>query len=202
MTYFAHYYCTPELGLREAINHILATDCTTNDGLTKEANYLALRSYGLKSLVPTTTKYVLGVTWGYGDTFMLAPKVTSSDLKEIIEIIDWLTDNCVLSETIYSDLTVEHAEKLLTEHANDFNVDPEVLIDLYNDSEHFPYEENGEVELNISYDALTELAEEARVASQTEHTHYYGGQWHVPAVCPKCLEFPDLVGARANEWSN
>lgn len=202
MTYFNYYHCTPDQGLREAINYALANECVTNDGFIKQSNYMALEKLQLKSLVPTSTKYVLGNLWSYGDTFMLSPKVTSADLKEIIDCIEWLTENCLLDEGIYSDLVSEEVDKQLTSIANDYHVDPEVLIDLFRDSDYYSYEENGDIYLDIKSDDLDALIDEARTISQTEHAHYYGGQYHSPKHCPKCQEFPDLVGARATEEVN
>ena len=196
MTYFNHYNCTPEQGLRQAINHILATDVVTDDGLTKQSNYTYVEKLALKSLVPMTTKYVLGNMWSHGQTFMLAPNVTGSDMKDIVDMILWLEESPVLSDTEYSDLCYEEATKQVTEIANDNDVDPEVLVDLYFDNDIYSYEENGELYIDISQEVLDELIAEARVTSQTRNTHYLGGKYHAPEVCAYCQEFPELIGAR------
>ena len=196
MTYFNHYNCTPEQGLRQAINHILATDVVTDDGLTKQSNYTYVEKLALKSLVPSTTKYVLGNMWSHGLTFMLAPKVTGSDMKDIVDMILWLEESPVLSESEYSDLCYEEAAKQVTEIANDNDVDPEVLIDLYFDNDIYSYEENGELYIDMSQEVLDELIAEARVKSQSRDMHYAGGKYHAPEVCAYCQEFPELIGAR------
>jgi hypothetical protein len=196
MTYFNHYNCTPEQGLRQAINHILATDVVTDDGLTKQSNYTYVEKLALKSLVPTTTKYVLGNMWSHGLTFMLAPHVTGSDMKDIVDMILWLEESPVLSDTEYSDLCYEEATKQVTEIANDYDVDPEVLVDLYFDNDIYSYEENGELYISMSQEVLDELISEARVKSQSRDMHYTSGKYHTPEVCTYCQEFPELIGAR------
>jgi hypothetical protein len=197
MTYFNHYDLTPDLGLRESIDKILASDCVTGDGIEKLSNYKAVEQYAIKSLVPTQTTWYMASYGSAGDTWKLAPHVTSADLAEIITMVEWLCESPILNETTYSDLTVEHAEKQLTQLAKDYDVDPEVLIDLYNDEENYPYSDNGEVELNLTNEALAALVEQAKKVSQTEHAHYYGGQFHSPEHCTRCQEFPQLIGARA-----
>jgi len=196
MTYFNHYNCTPEQGLREAIDHILATDVVTGDGLTKQSNYTYIEKLALKSLVPATTSWYMTSYGTHGHTFKLAPRVTGSDMKDIVDMILWLEESPVLSDTEYSDLCYEEATKQVTEIANDNDVDPEVLVDLYFDNDIYSYEENGELYIDISQEVLDELIAEARVTSQTRNTHYLGGKYHAPEVCTYCQEFPELIGAR------
>jgi hypothetical protein len=196
MTYFNHYNCTPEQGLRQAINYILANDVITDDGLTKQSNYTAVERMALKSLVPAKVKHVLGNSWTPGDTFMLAHKVTGSDMKDIVDMILWLEESPILDEGAYSDLCYEEASKQITEIANDNDVDPEVLVDLYFDNDIYSYEENGELYISMSQEVLDELISEARVKSQSRDMHYTGGKYHTPEVCTYCQEFPELIGAR------
>lgn len=197
MTYFNHFAITPGLGLREEIDLILANDCVTGDGIEKESNYYELEAWALKSLVPTGTRWTMGNTGSYATTWKLAPKVTGADMKELVQALEWLIESPILSETRYSDLTWEYAEKQLTELAQDYDVDPEVFIHLYNEEDNYPYSEDGGVELNLTMEALQALVEQTKRACQTEHAHYYGGQFHSPEHCEKCQEFPQLVGERA-----
>jgi hypothetical protein len=111
-------------------------------------------------------------------------------------MILWLEESPVLSDTEYSDLCYEEATKQVTEIANDNDVDPEVLVDLYFDNDIYSYEENGELYIDMSQEVLDELIAEARVTSQTRNTHYLGGKYHAPEVCAYCQEFPELIGAR------
>lgn len=198
MTYFNHYEITPGLGLREEIDLILASDCVTGDGIEKESNYYELEAWGLKSLVPASTRWILGNTGSHATTWKLAPKVTGADMKQLIEALEWLTESPILSETRYSDMCWEQGRKLLEYEAQSAGVNPEVFADLATDDfdVHF-YSEDGEVTYDMSVDTFNALIEQTKRDSQTDHAHYYGGQFHSPEHCTRCQEFPELIGARA-----
>lgn len=202
MNYFNHYNTTPDLGLRESIDMILASDCVTGDGIEKLSNYKAVEQYGLKSLVPTQTTWYMASYATAGNTWKLAPHVTSSDLAEIIDMVEWLVESPILNESVYYDLVSAEEEKQLTAMANDYGVDPELFVEIARDHEVYSDTENGEVYVNLYDDKLEAVLDETKKQSQTEHAHYYGGEYHSPKHCSKCQEFPDLVGARATEEVN
>lgn len=198
MTYFNHYEVTPDMGLREAINKILATDCVTGDGIEKESNYYEVEVWGLKSLVPADTRWSMANTGSHATTWKLAPKVTGEDMKQLIDALEWLCESPILSETRYSDMCWELGRKYLMAEAETAGVDPEVFVNLATDDfdVHF-YSEDGEVTYDMSVDTFNAIVEQTKRACQTEHAHYYGGQFHSPEHCDKCQEFPQLVGERA-----
>lgn len=197
MTYFNHYTITPGLGLREEINLILATDCVTGDGIEKLSNYLELEAWALKSLVPAQTTWYMASYATAGNTFKLAPRVTGADMKELVEALEWLIESPILSDTRYNDMVWEETQKQLKDIAEEWHVDPEVFVDVANDHEVYGQTENGEVYVPIHDEKLEAILTETKRTSQTEHAHYYGGQWHSPEHCARCQEFPQLIGARA-----
>ena len=202
MAYFNHYSITPGLGLRESIDLILANDCVTGDGIEKLSNYHEVESWGFKSLVPAYTTWRMASYSSNGDTWKLAPHVTSSDLAEIIEAMASLDEYVLLNESRYSDLVCEETEKQLTSMAKEYGVDPEVFVGIARDNDVYGETENGEVYVSLHDEKLEAILDETKRVSQTEHAHYYGGEFHSPKHCPKCQEFPELIGARASEWSN
>ena len=199
MTYFNHYEVTPDMGLREAINTILATDCVTGDGIEKESNYYELEAWGLKSLVPADVRWSMGNTGSHATTWKLAPKVTSDELREIIDACASLHEYVLLNDVRYDDMCWEQGRKLLESEAQYAGVDPEVFIDVATNEYdvHF-YSEDGGVTYDMSVDTFNSIVEETKRTSQTDHAHYYGGQWHSPEHCARCQEFPQLIGARAS----
>lgn len=198
MTYFNHYDVTPELGLREAINKILSTDCVTGDGIEKESNYYEVEAWGLKSLVPADVRWAMGNTGSHATAWKLAPKVTGADLTQIIEAVEWLTESPILSETRYSDMTWELGRKLLVSEAEAYGVDPDVFVDVALDADTNFYSEDGEVTYDMSVDTFEAVLKETRIKSQTFDQHHTAGQYHLPEHCGYCAEFPELVGERAN----
>lgn len=201
MSYFNNYCITPGLGLREEIDLILANECVTGDTLIRRANYEELEAWKLKSLVPTRTNWYMAGYGSTGDTFKLAAHVTSADLKEIIEAVEWLCESPLLSESRYSDLSYELKCEALKELANEHEVDPEVFVDVanerYDEVEVNDDDYHDTIYLSMSDETLNSILDETKRVSQTREAHYGGGQWHVTSVCSYCAEFPELVGSRA-----
>ena len=197
MTYFAHYDLTPELGLRESIDKVLASNVTTGNGMEYHSNYDEVTSWNLKSLVPVSSAWSMASYSRNADTFKLAPRVTSADMKELVDMVECLTEYAVLNERRYNDMVHEETERQLAEIANDYGVDPEVFVDLANEMD--IYGESGVegIYVPITDEQVAELVEQTKRDSQTDHAHYYGGQWHSPEHCARCQEFPQLIGARA-----
>ena len=199
MSYFNNYCITPGLGLREEIDLILSTDCVTGDSIEKESNYYELEAWALKSLVPADTRWSMGNTGSHATTWKLAPKVTGSDMRELVQALEWLIESPILSETRYSDMTYELGRSQLVAEAEAYDVDPEVFVDVAMNSYdvHF-YSENGGVTYDMPKDTFEAILDETKRVSQTREAHYGGGQWHVTSVCSYCAEFPELVGSRAD----
>ena len=199
MTYFNHYAITPGLGLREEIDLILSTDCVTGDGIEKESNYLELEAWGLKSLVPADVRWSMGNTGSHATTWKLAPKVTGSDMYELVKALEWLIESPILSDSRYSDMTYELGRKQLVAEAEAYDVDPDVFVDVAMNSYDVNfYSENGEVTYDMSKDTFEAILDETKQVSQTSHAHYYAGQYHDTSICGYCEEFPELVGERAS----
>ena len=195
--YFNHHTITPELGLREAINKILMSDVVTGDGIAKESNYAEVESWRLDSLVPARTQWYMAGYGSTGDTFELAEKVSGKDMKEIIDAIEWLVESPVLSETRYSDMIYERACEQLTQLAEEYEVEAQKFIDNYFDTcDNYPYEDNGDVYIDLSQESLDAIVEQTERDAQTWETHHSSGKYHTPKFCSYCAEFPQLVGER------
>lgn len=199
MTYFNHYEVTPDLGLREAIDKILASDCVTGDGIEKESNYYELEAWKLDSLVPADVRWGMANSGSHATAWKLAPKVTSEDLAQIIEAVEWLVESPILSDSRYSDMIYAEVDRQLVEIANEYGVDPEVFAQIARiDYDIYGETENGEVYVPLTTEVLDHILDQTKRDSQTSNAHYYGGQYHEPTHCDWCQEFPQLIGARAS----
>lgn len=185
MSWFNHYDVTPDMGLREAINRVLDSNCRLGDGLVCESNYYEVESWGMACLEPVALK--LG--WSYaGATWRLKGSVTRAEMTQLVEMVECLTEYALLSDSRYSELEWAEAERQLTEIADEHEIDPFRLIDAYVDANYFPETDGMGTSIAITDERLDELIKIAKEDGNTWEAHYNSGEYHHPEACSYCEE--------------
>lgn len=185
MSWFNHYDVTPDMGLREAINAVLDSNCRTGDGLVYESNFYEVESWGLACLEPVA----LRIGWSYaGATFRLKGSVTREEMKVLIETVHCLENYALLNDSLYSNMESEIAEKQLEEIAKEHEIDPFRLISAYWDANYYPETDGDGTSIAITDERLAELIQIAKEDGNTWEAHYNSEQYHHPEACSYCEE--------------
>lgn len=171
-------------GLRDKINEKLAEHCETYNVPLLEANFRALQNMELSSLI-VADLWLTPQTWA-GHTLKLAPEVTSADMREILDILDGLTDYGVIDDSYLAEVEHERYYALVKQIADDEGVDVDMLMDEFIDADCLDYEFNSDVYIRADEDTYQEVLGKVKERMSTWEKHYYPDLSHFPDYCWYC----------------
>ena len=177
--------------MRDEINQKLSDWACTGDGFYYEANFNCMSNYeGLEQV----RQY--GSEW----SLRLKPKVTSAQLSQVIEALDYLTDNVIIDEHELSELTDRAIDEELQEYARENHLPIEPVRGIFFD-DFYEYAlmsfDCRSMYLDFSAEVEQEFLARVKTTSSNYWTHYYVNEYHFPEFCYICQSETDLPSVEA-----
>lgn len=175
---------TTTQGLRDLINEKIYYAACLGNSTVDDANYAAFKAMELDSLVDERVN--LGMSLA-GWTFKLAPKVTSRDMRKIVEALS-LDDYPLIDDSFMVEVEDKLEQAWRDDFAKEHRLNPDVLLETM-------YQRNDVITVEHDYSTyvydldVDSLVAETKEAQSTFNAHCAfttEAQWHEPDFCYYC----------------
>ena len=197
-------------GLREAIETIMWQDfsetCLMGGSIIGRANAMAIEGVYPWVTVSENPHSPYGGAYGthsHWESIFDKTYVVKREEKalwgEFLDMLRRLEGYPIVNEDVFYALEGELVNEELVSVAKEYAIDPDVFIDVYQESGAYGHVTDDYVSLDMSEETLYELVDETRRRSQNWDAHFTGSMWHEQTHCLWCLENEELERSKRDE---